>query len=372
MRRLKKGMSPMPVDKKNDRALQQTEVHFRLLVEGILDYGIFMMDLTGHIVSWNTGAERIKGYKASEIIGEHFSKFYPPEDNAWGKPAYELKQAIIHGRFEDEGWRLRKDGSRFWANVIITALYNSNKEHVGFGKVTRDLSERRKTELELQESREQLINLSARLQVVREEERAQLSREIHDELGGILTALKMDISQIRRRVDPQDGLLLSKLTSFSELVDHTIKTVRKIATELRPGILDDFGLVAAIEWQLADFEGRSSLRCFFETTTDRVELSRDGLITVFRIFQETLTNIARHANASEVHVNISTTEDCMILKVHDNGMGIESDRLQGGKSLGLLGMRERARLINSKLTIEGRPGEGTTVLLEVPMVKSSR
>ena len=135
---------------------EQADASFRLLVENVRDYGIFMLDPTGVIVSWNTGAERIKGYAADEIIGRHFSTFYPPEDNENGKPAFELREAAAVGRFEDEGWRLRKDGTRFWANVIITALRDDTGHLVGYGKVTRDLTERRKTEEALRQANQEL------------------------------------------------------------------------------------------------------------------------------------------------------------------------------------------------------------------------
>ena len=136
--------------------VEQDDASFRLLIEHVRDYGIFMLDPTGVIVSWNVGAERIKGYAAHEIIGRHFSTFYPPEDNEWGKPAFELRVAAAEGRFEDEGWRLRKDGTRFWANVIITALRDDTGQLVGYGKVTRDLSERRKTEEALRQANQEL------------------------------------------------------------------------------------------------------------------------------------------------------------------------------------------------------------------------
>ncbi|RYD70102.1 MAG: PAS domain S-box protein, partial [Sphingobacteriales bacterium] len=131
-----------------------TDDHYRLLVESVKDYAIFLLDPNGYITTWNEGAQRAKQYKADEIIGKHFSTFYPEEDLAWDKPAYELKIAIKEGRFEDEGWRIRKDGTRFWANVIITAVYDRQGKHIGFSKVTRDLTERKRAEQELADSAE--------------------------------------------------------------------------------------------------------------------------------------------------------------------------------------------------------------------------
>ncbi|HEX8868450.1 MAG TPA: PAS domain S-box protein, partial [Lentzea sp.] len=150
---------------------------FRLLVQGVRDYGIFMLDPGGHVVSWNTGAERIKGWAAEEIIGRHFSTFYPPEDVRAGKPEWELRVAKAEGALEDEGWRVRKDGTRFWANVIITALYDDTGELRGFGKVTRDMTERRRAEQQLTDRR----RLLAHLVEAQEKERQRIAWDVHDD-----------------------------------------------------------------------------------------------------------------------------------------------------------------------------------------------
>jgi PAS domain S-box-containing protein len=200
------------------RNWQEIEDRFRLFVGAVQDYAIFMLDPTGDVVSWNRGARRIKGYEASEIIGKNFSTFYPEEDVRSGKPEMELRVAASEGRFEDEGWRVRKDGSQFWANVIITAIRDEHGRLVGFGKVTRDITdrmqaqravdrlnqelrkevlERRTTERRLADSERSLRSLSLHLLRTQDEERKRIGRDLHDSLGQLLTALKLGLDSIK-------------------------------------------------------------------------------------------------------------------------------------------------------------------------------
>jgi signal transduction histidine kinase len=268
------------------------------------------------------------------------------------------------GHFEAEGWRVRKDGSRFWANVAITSVHSLAGEHIGFAKVTRDLTERIEMENSLRESREQLRRLSAHLDKAREEERTRIAREIHDELGGTLTGLKMDVTQLQRYVGPEGR---HKLEAYAQAINEAVKTVRRIATELRPAILDDFGLLAAMEWQLREFERRSGIHCHWHCTLEAVELPGDNTTAVFRVFQESLTNIARHAQASEVRVTCTRLGSQLHLEIVDNGIGIAPQQLRGTRSLGLVGMRERVRQLGGTVDVQGRPGQGTTVAVTLPL-----
>ena len=237
-------------------------------------------------------------------------------------------------------------------------------------KLEAEIDERERTEDQLERSRELLRRLSARLQAGREEERTRMAREIHDELGGALTGLKMDIARLRKGIGKHDREALLEITgAMSALVDTTIQTVRRIATELRPGILDDFGLAAAIEWQLQEFQTRAGIECRLLSNAGEMSLDPASSTAVFRVFQETLTNVARHAQASRVEVNLEECADYLLLQVRDNGRGINTDELSGIKSLGLVGMRERIHLLSGELDIQGAPGEGTTVLVKVPLRK---
>jgi PAS domain S-box-containing protein len=392
-----------------EQILRVSEERFRLLVEGVREYAIFQLDPMGHVVSWNVGAERLKGYSSEEIIGKHFSVFYPQEDQINNKPQDLLADAARYGQSEDEGWRIHKDGSRFWANVVITALRDPQGNLLGFAKLTRDTTERRQKEEALTKAKEllelrveqrtavltrvnqelrteiaerqhaeeqlrasldQLRALTGRLQTVREEERAFISREIHDEFGQACTAIKMDLALIGRRLTKNQTQLRSKVDSAIQLVDSTIATLRRIASELRPRTLDDLGLAAALESQAQEFESRTGIRCIVTLPQELLRLDADTSTAIFRIFQESLTNVARHSQATRVEAHLEQQGGRIILQVSDNGRGFDPEEAKARKSLGLVGMQERALLLHGDLKIEGVPGAGTTMTLAIPLQRS--
>jgi PAS domain S-box-containing protein len=392
-----------------ERTLRESEERFRLLVEGVQEYAIFQLDPEGNVVSWNAGAQRLKGYDSAEIIGHHFSIFYPEEDLMNDRPRDILARAARDGQTQEEGWRIRKDGSRFWANVVITALHNSNGNLLGFAKLTRDTTENReraealtkakellelrveqrtavltrvnnemRTEIadrqhaeeQLRKSRDQLRALAARLQSVREEERTYIAREIHDELGQACTAIKMDLALIGRKLTKRQTTLRAKVDSSIQLVDSTIVTLRKIASELRPRTLDDLGLPAALEAQAQEFESRTGIHCSVTLPPEPLTLDTDRSTAIFRIFQESLTNVARHAHATRVEARLRRENDRIIFQVFDNGTGFDPEVAKARKSLGLIGMQERALLLNGDFKTEGVPGSGTTMTLTIPLAPS--
>jgi PAS domain S-box-containing protein len=392
-----------------DRMLRDSEERFRLLVQGVQEYAIFQLDPMGHVVSWNAGAERLKGYASEEIIGKHFSVFYPQEDLVNSKPRHILAKAVRLGQSEDEGWRIRKDGSRFWASVVITALRDPKGSLLGFAKLTQDMTERRekqealtkakellelrvkqrtavltrvnqelrteiaereRAEEQLKTSRDRLRALAARLQTVREEERTSIAREIHDELGQACTAIKMDLALIGRKLTTKQTQLRAKVHSSVQLVDNMIATLRRIASELRPRTLDDLGLPAALESQAQEFEGRTGIRCSVTLPHEPLTLDTDTSTAIFRIFQESLTNVARHAHASLVEASLKAEKVGLVFQVFDNGRGFDPREANAPKSLGLVGMQERALMINGDFKIEGVPGVGTTMTLTIPLPPS--
>jgi PAS domain S-box-containing protein len=603
------------------------ERQFRLLVSSIKDYAIFMTDPGGYIISWNQGAEAIKGYKEGEIIGKHISIFYTEEEVKLGEPSLNLSMANQYGHYEREGWRRRKDGSLFWADVIFTALYDELGELTGYAKITRDITARKKeddkfkgllesapdamviadnsgkiallnkqaeflfgydkqeligqpveklipvsvrerhikhrqnysgeprvrpmgaglelfavrkdgtlipveislspldstegslviaairdvserkkaedkfrgllesapdamivtdhkgsivlvnhqTEMlfhykkeeligktveilipsdvrekhvghrqryfnssnvrpmgaglelfavrkdgskfpveislsplitsegklvvaairditekkynetllnkfneeltkqvaektsEIHENAEQLRQLSAHLQHIREEERESMAREIHDQLGQMLTGLKMDISWLLKEISPNNEIISYKFKSSLSLLDDIVKTVRRISTELHPGILDDLGLIAALEWQSNEFEKRSGIKVCFDSSEEAITVIASAAIGIFRIYQESLTNIARHAGANKVHVSLRIEDDHLKFIVSDNGKGFDTSVKSQNKSLGLIGMRERALMMDGKCQVSSELGKGTTIQLNVPV-----
>jgi PAS domain S-box-containing protein len=231
--------------------------------------------------------------------------------------------------------------------------------------IASDLSETKRAEQELRASSEQLRNLTAHLQSVREEERARISREVHDELGQSLTAVKMDLAWLAGRLPQRDGPMLKRIRSTQQLADSIIQSIRRISTELRPAVLD-LGLAAAVEWQVQEFEARSGIRCKVRLLTRQVVAS-NASTAMFRIFQETLTNVARHAKATRAEVVLQKQRDRLVLLIHDNGRGFDQADPSLSKSLGLLGMRERAAILGGRVSISSAPGKGTTVTASIPL-----
>jgi signal transduction histidine kinase len=231
--------------------------------------------------------------------------------------------------------------------------------------LAEDVTERQRAERKLRESEEQLRELAGRLQAVREEERTRVSRQLHDELGQALTAMKMDCIWITGRLAGADPKLIERARKSIGLVDETILTVRQLASGLRPGILD-LGLQAAIEWQADEFQARSDIACVVDASVQAGILSKEQETELFRIFQESLTNIARHAGASLVQVTLRQDAVGFQLEVADNGRGIREEEISRRNSLGLLGMRERVSLIGGTFAIHGSPASGTTVRVYVP------
>ena len=231
--------------------------------------------------------------------------------------------------------------------------------------VANDITERKHAE-------DALRALSARLRSAREEEGTRIAREIHDELGGILTGLKWDLEKIDNALNnANDNSHLSeihaRIDSMTTLIETTISTVRRIASELRPGVLDDLGLVAAIEWQIEQFQSRAGLKCHWTNNASDVELTRERATAVFRILQEILTNVLRHARATNLYVKLSRNKNYFELEVKDDGQGITESQRMNSRSLGLLGMKERALLVGGEVRITGKQGVGTTVLVRVPV-----
>jgi PAS domain S-box-containing protein len=231
--------------------------------------------------------------------------------------------------------------------------------------IASDLSEMKRAEQELRASSEQLRNLAAHLLSVREEERARISREVHDELGQSLTAVKMDLAWLAARLPRRNGQMLKKIDSTRQLADSIIQSIRRISTELRPAVLD-LGLAAAVEWQVQEFQARSGIQCKVRLLTREVVAS-NASTAMFRIFQETLTNVARHAKATRAEVVLQKQPDRLVLLIRDNGRGFDQSDPSLSKSLGLLGMRERAAILGGQVNIASAPGRGTTVTAWIPL-----
>lgn len=523
--------------KRREDELRQSEMRYRLLIDGVQDYAIYLLDPAGRVASWNAGAERMTGYQASDILDKHFSCFFTTEDLALGKPGIELQTARVTGRYEEEGWRVCKNGSRFWANVVVTAVHDDQGNLRGYAKVTRDTTERRKADqmrrsyanrlqalyeisrailaaespramaeaalhrlrrivpchyahivsvpdadspalilmsvaddsfavdaaswmgaalattlmarpeahqvvvvgleeqdgapalqplhavglrqlaiaplvahnsligelilaradqepfdrsqldiirqiadqlavalqhaqlfAEVQTSQERLQSLSQRLLEVQELERRTIAGELHDEIGQALTIVKMNLQALHTSTASiaSDDRVEECLT----VVDRALEQVRSLSLDLRPSLLDDLGLVATLRWYVARQARAASFTIHFSADEPAGRLSAVLETVCFRIAQEALTNIVRHARASEVWVQLRCDAE-LCLSIRDDGVGFDlaqtEARASRGESFGLLGMRERASLSGGRLSVVAAPGRGTTISACFPL-----
>lgn len=237
--------------------------------------------------------------------------------------------------------------------------------------IARDITERKRVEEKLKQSSKLLRELSTHLQTVREEERTVIAREIHDELGQVLTALKIHISLLGNKLNKDQIELKGRINTLNNLVDNLVESVQKISSKLRPGILDELGLIDAIEWQTEEFEKLTGIKCSVVLPTKELELDNHRSTAIFRILQEALTNIARHSNANKVNIFLLINLSNITLEIVDNGIGITNEQIKDFRSLGIHGMEERAMVLGGQFNIEGLAGRGTTLKVEIPLEKQN-
>ncbi len=467
--------------------VRAADEQFRLLVESVTDYAIFLLDPSGRVTSWNPGAERIKGYAAAEIVGRHFSLFYPPEDRAAGKPQAVLEQAAREGRAQYEGWRVRKDGARFWGDAVITALRGPAGELRGFAKVTRDMTakkrerdndllrvamfertpagiamadasgryvqanpafvrmlgysagelvgktigdvthpedteetweifnelvlgerdqadfekrylgrdgrviwarntvarlpdadgrlryvvamveditERRRAYEALRESERQLRALTRRLVQAEEAERRRIARELHDRVGQNLSALNINLDIVLGQLS--DAGLRRRLQDSLRLVDATLQSIENVMGELRPPLLDEYGLGAALAWYAEEYAQRTGMEVKVDNAHDAARAVRpEAAVALFRIAQEALNNAAKHSAAKHIRVLLEDEANGIVLSVSDDGRGFAPEQAPRGR-WGMSTMRERAEAAGGRLSVESSPGQGTRVRAAVP------
>ena len=400
--------SDIAESKRIEDELKASEVRYRRLFETAKD-GILILDAdTGRITDANPFLQDLLGYSHAELLGKMLWEIGPFRDIAASRNAFRKLQRKEYIRYdnlplETKGHRhrqvefvsnvYRENGTRvIQCNIRdITARHQAEVALANFSKelekrvdertaelltanrlMKKMLDEGKRAEERITKSRERLRNLSRRLQSLLEEERTRISREIHDELGQALTALKLDLLSIRRSL-VSDGLSeqSAKIHEIERAVNRIIQTMRRISTELRPGILDELGVAVAIEWMATDFQNRTGIDC--KVTIKAVDTISDTVraTAIFRIVQEALTNIMRHAAASQVSVSLEKKDDTLIVEVRDNGIGILEGRIIDSKSLGLIGIRERVLLLGGEAVIRGKPGEGTLVRVTLPVGKEA-
>jgi PAS domain S-box-containing protein len=345
-------------------------------VFNLMPIGCILHDAEFRFTYWNPAAEDIFGYSFEEVAGQQplglltTAASQPELDDIFRRAMAGDSQAV--GVFENT----TKSGRTIICEWKNTPLRKPDGTFLGLISMCQDITDRKLAEEELSNSRGQLRALAAHLQSVREEERKRITREIHDELGQSLTGFKMDLAWMRNRLRGEEGAivrqpLLEKIGTMGTLLDGMASLMRKLCTELRPGVLDDLGLIAAIEWQTREYQNRTGIQCQVRLELGDLSVDPERSTALFRILQEILTNVARHARASRVEVLLQQSGEQLVLEVKDNGRGIKENEKSGSKSLGLLGLRERAVILGGEVEIEGRAGKGTTVRVNVPLPQLS-
>jgi len=351
--------------KENELELTKSERQYRNLFDSTSD-AMFVCYLNygktlSNFAEVNEKASQLLGYNSEEL----------------------LRLNPLHVIFENKEDELLKfidklnSGQSYISNVslsdknnrIIPAEINSRlfdfNERPAILFISRDIEERRKFEEKIRQRTEQLRNLASRLQTVREEERKMIAREIHDELGQMLTVLKIQISLLANKVNSNE-IIKAKFESVEKLIDNSIESVQKISSKLRPGLLDELGLIPAIEWQAQDFMEKTGIECECILPKDEINLDQEKSTALFRIFQESIINTARHANASRIVIQLKEANGSLTLEIKDNGKGITQSQVNDPKSLGLLGMKERAIIFGGSVEVRSSMNNGTTVRAIIP------
>ncbi|MDO8281494.1 MAG: histidine kinase [Thermodesulfovibrionia bacterium] len=351
MNRPKKNNEPSPLNKQDWTGIFNT----------ITDM-ITIHDKDFNIIHANDAAKKnlylpLLGEKEAKCFKYYHGTPCPPT----GCPSCECVKTGIPSSFELFEPHLNR-------HIEIRAIprFDNDNNLIGVIHIVRDISKRIRDEEEIRKTSEELRKLTAHLQSVREEERKHIAREIHDELAQLLTALNMDIFWLHGKLPKEQKPIYEKTASMLKLIDRILQTVSKISSELRPGLLDDLGLQEAMEWQADEFQKRTGIKCKMAFVANN-SIDPERATTVFRIFQETLTNVVRHAKATRVSISLEEKDHNLILNVKDNGRGITEAEIINPDAFGLIGIRERVYHWKGKAKISGKPDKGTTVTVSIPL-----
>jgi PAS domain S-box-containing protein len=349
--------------KKAEEELRMSEEKYRLLFYQN-PMPMWMISIPDrNFMDVNSAAIDFYGYTKEEFLSMNIMDIRPKEEI---EPVKKVIAGLPSGINRAGVWtHVRKDGSRIRVNIISHDILYEGKPAKLI--LANDVTEKVNAEEKLQESHEAFRQLATHLETIREAERTHLAREIHDELGQQLTGLKMDISWLNKKIKSEDEEVNQKIKETIQLIDSTVKSVRRIATELRPSILDDLGLVAAMEWQSEEFEKRFQIKCIFKSGISNEIIPPQLATGIFRIYQECLTNVLRHSEATEVRSVLEIRDRNLRLNITDNGRGFVVEEIANKKTLGLLGMKERSSLMGGTYEISSDPGKGTSILIIVPL-----
>lgn len=350
---------------KAEEKISESELRFRTLTKDA-PVGIFETDANGLTTYVNQTWLNYTGLSFEEAIGDAWMYIIHPEDRAKQVNSWKEKTQKIEPS-ETEYRIINKNGQLRWVNGKAIPVINSSGKVTGYIGTIADVTDLKKALDLLNERTVQLSELSAHLQNIRENERTHIAREIHDELGQQLTALKMDIAWLSKKNINSNDDVKCRFDDAIILVDEMVKSIRRIGTELRPSIIDDLGLNAAMEWQVFEFGQRSGIVVKFKNTFDDININPAISISLFRILQESLTNIARHSKAKQVRINLEKTGNNILLMIQDDGIGFNKTSKKNGRAFGLLGINERVAMLNGQSSIETAPGKGTNIKVVLPL-----
>ncbi|TAJ10071.1 MAG: PAS domain S-box protein [Nitrospirae bacterium] len=339
--------------------------------------GIYGLDTEGRVTFVNQAAARMTGWQVEDLMGQPMHRLVH-HSLADGTPYAEQACPIVAtirtgaGQRSDSDVFWRKDGTNFTAEYVTSPIRLADGSLGGAVVTFQDISERKQAEEQRRRSHAQLQALAAHLETVREQERIRIARELHDELGQTLTGLKMDLAQLSKGLaakptTDERSHLLNKAHEMQNLIDASVRDIRRLVLELRPPVLDHSDLSGALEWLTRDFQKRHGIACRFTCVAPPDTIEADAQTALFRIAQEALTNVARHAHATQVHIELAGTAEALQLTIADDGRGFDETETTKPTAFGLTGIKERARLLDGAVSCQSRSGRGTQIMVRIPM-----
>lgn len=352
--------------KQAQRRLRDSEERYRLMVEGAPDCAFLLLDMDGVIEDVKPASGKVVLGRRQDLLGRPLGTLFTLDATARNEPMRMLRQArAVQAPQDREGWCRRTDGSRFWAHLVLSPLADEDEQPRGFHVLVRDISPRKRLQDELDANRQKLETLALASEAAREREKIRIARELHDELGQMLTVQQMDVEMLADELGAVVPAARERIAAMRAHVDSALEMTRRIAGDLRPLVLDDLGLAAALQWLLAQARSRCRIEGHLELEGDAGALREDLATALFRIAQESMTNVMRHALASRVEIRLAISAEGVTLTVSDDGRGLDADALRRG--LGLKGIEERARLLGGHAAIGPREGGGTSVRVRLPL-----